>query len=952
MADIRTHIEVRGARQNNLKNIDVDIPRDQLTVITGVSGSGKSSLAFNVIYGEAQRRFLQSVSNFAKSRIGQIKKPKVDAIRGLSPVIAIEQKKGNINPRSTVGTVTDVNDYLRLLFATAGVCRCPVCGQPLAPMTPARIAERLAALPQGSEVGMYTRAPLVYGEDYEFLFARIRERGYRHILLDGKPYDLAEKPYIPGEGETCKVEILLDRFTIRDEIYIQLAKSMEMAVETLEDDVLLRFALPDGCDIELGCPEHRYVLPQLQPYHFSFNAPASACNTCLGVGNSHVVEPRFLAPNQKKSIRQGALNPTLFNANAKNSFRSVILYSLSVRYGFSLDTPFEDYPDSVKDLLYYGSRGELVEMLQPPFLEKRNWIVGRVIPFRGFVRELESQYRNYIRRAGNADAYEPSFVKCAMIEKICPECRGARLKPSRLNVTVGGRNIDELSALSFPELTRFLQALRLPGDDEVTSAIVREITSRLQLLTDIGLHYLCLGRRSDSISGGEMQRIKMSTQISSELMGMLYVIDEPSIGLHPRDADKVIRIMKRLRDIGNTVIVVEHDLTTMRNADYLIEVGPGAGSRGGSIVASGDVSAFLADENSLSAAYLNGRRGIPVPAGRRQPKAYLAIRGASAHNLKHIDVDIPLGVFLCVTGVSGSGKSTLIFETLAKYLEVEKRGVRVVPGDCDSLTGGEALSNVVIIDQSPIGRTSRSNPATYVGVYDRIRTLFAAQPAAEAHGYTPGDFSLAQPNGARCEHCLGMGVIVTNLQFMADIESVCPVCKGDRFSGDGLGILYHGKNIAQVLNMTVEEALDFFADQPLIRHKLSIMHELGLGYLTLGQSATTLSGGEAQRVKLSYELGKIKRGSHNLYIMDEPTTGLHCADIDKLLTSINGLVARGHSVICVEHNMDVIKSADYIIDMGPDGGGAGGTIVATGTPEAVAACEASYTGRYLKEALP
>ncbi|HKM34301.1 MAG TPA: excinuclease ABC subunit UvrA [Lachnospiraceae bacterium] len=953
MSDLRTTIEVVGAKQNNLKDIHVEIPRDKLTVVTGVSGSGKTSLAFDIIYGEAQRRFLKSISNYAKSRIGQLKKPKVDYVRGLSPVIAIEQKKGNNNPRSTVGTVTDINDYLRLLFSTLGTCKCPICGHTLKPLSTARIAESIMSLPQGTPVELYTTVNKIYGEDYPYLFEKIRDKGFRHLLVNGKPYDLAEKSFDLDENKDYHLEILLDRLIVQGEIYLQVTKAIDVAVSALEDDVLIRIGLPEGVSLNLGCPGHHYVLSELQPYHFSFNVPVSSCTTCQGIGSSHVTKPEFLIIHPQKSILKGALHSTLYNPSSSNSYRTILLYSLSQKYGFSMDTPFNEYTEEIKNILFYGTHGEPVDMIQPPYCSKVNWFVGKSMPFKGFVKEVEGWYRNYIHKAGNADAYEPSFVKDAMVESQCPECYGARLKSSRLTVTIGNRNIQELNNMQFPELLSFLEQLNLPEENKVVAdSIIREICSRLQLLIDIGLHYLCLGRRSDSISGGEMQRIKMSTQISSELMGMLYVIDEPSIGLHARDSDKVIDIMKKLRDLGNTVLVVEHDLNTMRNADYLIEIGPGAGTHGGNIVAQGTYDQFNQNPNSLSASYLTGKRSLPIPKKRRHPgEKCIVIMGACENNLHHVDISIPLGLFVCVTGVSGSGKSTLIFETLAKNLEVKKRGVRIVPGKLDEISGCENVSNAIIIDQTPIGRNSKSNPATYTGVYDRIRALFASTTEAIARGYTALDFSLTHPNGTRCEHCFGAGLIVTNLQFMADIETPCPVCKGERFSQDGISIKYNGMNIAEVLSMTVEEAYDFFAEDKLIRHKLNIMKELGLGYLTLGQSATTLSGGEAQRVKLSYELGKIKRGSHNLYIMDEPTTGLHCADIEKLLISIQKLVEKGHSVIVVEHNMDVIKSADYIIDMGPEGGKNGGCVVATGTPEEVARVEASYTGHYLKEAL-
>ncbi len=955
----RDTIEVIGAKQNNLKGITVSIPRDQLTVITGVSGSGKSSLAFDVIYGEAQRRFLESISNFAKSRINQVKKPNVEFVRGLSPVIAIEQKKGNSNPRSTVGTVTDIQDYLRLLFATAGIGACPTCGALLKPVSAGRMAEHIACLPEGSEVELRAPASKIYGEDYPFLFESIRKKGYKNMLVDGQPLDLSEK-FELDEDRTYEMEIILERFTVKPNMYIQIAKMIEAAIVSIEEEILIRIevlscpgGIPAGFYGKYSCPEHHYTLCEMQPFHFSFNTPASACLTCGGIGKSHVVEPRFLVSNPEKSIMKGALKSNLFNPNSKDSYRGAILYSLSQKYGFSLDTPYNMLSDRVRDILMYGTKGEPVEILQPDFAKKRCWIVGRVFPFGGFVKEVENWYRGYIHRSQATESIEPDFIKETMIEKTCPECNGARLKRHRLTVKVAGKNIHQLSSMQLYDLRDFLRALRFEGETaDVAYSVVNELLKRVELLIDVGLYYLNLGRRSDSISGGEMQRIKMSTQISSELMGMLYIMDEPSIGLHPRDSAKVIGIMKQLRDIGNTVIVVEHDLDTMRAADYLVEIGPGPGIHGGEIITTGTVEQLMAEERSVTGAYLAGRRAIRPPMRRRRPNdQYITIQGARENNLKDITVDIPLGVFVCVTGVSGSGKSTLINETLFKQMEVLKKGARIVAGEHDMLLGYGGINHVINIDQSAIGRSSKSNPATYVGIYDRIRDLFACTAEALDKGYRALDFSLTHANGTRCEHCSGDGVIVTNLQFMADIETVCPVCKGARFSQEGLEIKYLGKNIGEVLDMTVEEAKRFFKGDRYLAHKLGIMDELGLGYLKLGQSSTTLSGGEAQRVKLAHELAKIKRGTHNLYILDEPTTGLHLSDIEKLLTSINRLVDSGHTVLIIEHNLDVIKSCDYVIDMGPEGGQQGGYVVAQGTPEEVAKMESSYTGRFLKREL-
>lgn len=953
---IRTNIEISGAKQNNLKNISVQIPRDKLTVITGVSGSGKSSLAFDVIYGEGQRRFLDSISSFAKNRISQLKKAKVDYVRGLSPVIAIEQKKGNKNPRSTVGTVTDINDYLRLLFSTAGVGRCPECGEPLKQLSAAQIAEHISALPTGTVIEL--RAPVykIFGEDYDYTFHILREKGYKNLLVDGNPFSLSEKREL-DENKTYEIELIIDRFTLKQDAYIQLTKSIEAAMIALDEEIIVKVEVIGGVDTEFytdfGCHSHHFTLCEMKPFHFSFNSPASACHTCLGIGMSYVVEPRFLIVSPEKSINKGALRNSVFNVSGKDSYRTVMMYSLSQKYNFSLDTPFRDLPKDIHELLFYGTKGETVEMLQPPFSQKKNWITGKARPFAGFVHELEIWYKHYIRKTSTSEAFEPSFIKDCMIEKVCPECHGARLKNQRLKVTVGGKNIDQLSRIQLPELLHFLQSLRFEENiKEVADSIIREISSRLQLLIDIGLHYISLGRRSDSISGGEMQRIKMSTQISSELMGMLYVMDEPSIGLHPRDSKRVIDTMKKLRDIGNTVIVVEHDLDTIRSADYIIEIGPGPGVHGGNIVATGTLEDIMSEPKSITGQYLSGAAHIPVPKKRRNlGDTFLSIQGARENNLKNVDLDIPLGVFICVTGVSGSGKSSLINEILYKQLKVDKTGARIVSGEHDFLFGAELINSIINIDQSPIGRNSKSNPATYIGIYDKIREIFAMQPEAVARGYKAIDFSLTHANGTRCEHCAGDGIIVTNLQFMADIETICPACKGSRFTNEGLEIKYKQKSIADVLEMTVEEALGFFEDNKYLKHKLGIINELGLGYIQLGQNSTTLSGGEAQRVKLAYELSKIKRGAHNLYILDEPSTGLHLSDIQKLLDCLNKLVNNGHTVLVIEHNLDIIKSADYIIDMGPEGGNSGGYVVAEGTPEQVAKVDTSYTGKFLRTVL-
>ena len=957
--DVRTEIEIIGAKQNNLKNISVNIPRDKLTVITGVSGSGKSSLAFDIIYGEAQRRFLESISNFAKSRINQVKKAKVDYVRGLSPVIAIEQKKGNSNPRSTVGTVTDINDYLRLLFSTAGTGKCPICAYPLKQVTAAQIAERTTScLKPGTVIELCVPVFKIYGEDWNYLLEKIRGKGYKYLKIDSRQINLSEKTELDEEKD-YNIEVIIDTFTVSPNIYMQIAKSIEAAMVALDDDISVKVEVTKGKvpkdfykEFEC-CPKHHFMLCEMQAYHFSFNIPSNACHTCLGIGRSHVVEPRFLVVAPERSIMKGGLKNMIFNPGGKDSYRSAIIYSLAKHFGFSLDTPINELPKTALDVIFYGSKGEAIEWLQPPFSKKQNWIVGRKWPYGGIVNDIMNWYKNFVRNSAKEQSYEPGFINEVMIEKICPECNGSRLKKQRLNITVGGKNIDELSKMQLPDLLGFLQGLIFDSDsEEVAKSIITELSSRLSLLIEIGLHYLSLGRRSDTISGGEMQRIKMSTQISSELMGMLYIMDEPSIGLHSRDSIRVINTMKKLRDLGNTVIVVEHDIETMKNADYMVEIGPGPGIHGGNIIACGTSEDIAKCEESITGHYLSGKSFIPVPNKRRSGSdCYLSIYGARENNLKNINAEIPLGTFVCITGVSGSGKSTLINEVLFKQLEIIKKGARITAGDHDHLFGIENITNVINIDQSPIGRGSKSNPATYIGIYDRIRKIYASTKEAVKRGYREIDFSLKHGGGVRCEHCTGDGILVTNLQFMADIETTCPVCKGERFSKEGLEIIYKGKNIADVLHMTTEEALEFFNDVNYLKHKLGVMNDLGLGYVTLGQSSTTLSGGEAQRVKLAYELAKIKRGMHNLYILDEPTTGLHLADIQKLLYCLNRLVDGGHTVIVIEHHLDVIKSADYVIDLGPEGGNSGGYVVASGTPEKIAECELSYTGKYLKEVL-
>ncbi len=966
---VRETIEVIGAKQNNLKDVDVEIPRDKLTEVTGVSGSGKSSLVFDVIYGEGQRRFLESISNFAKGRINQVRKPDVKFVRGLSPVVSIEQKKGNFNPRSTVGTVTDIQDYLRLLFATVGIGECPVCGHKLEQVNASGMAEHISSLPAGTVVELRAPTSRMPGTDFNDLFDIIRKKGYRHLLVDGKPFDLSEKHQL-DENTNYDMEIIIEQFTLKQGMYIRIAKAIEAAMVALNDDIVIKteiLSFPEKMDqgkaekikhdfySKYYCPEHHYILCELQTFHFSFNTTGSACTTCNGIGKSHIVEPRFLIDNPEKSVNGGCFRQSVLKKDFHKRYVGMVLHSVSIKYDINLNMPFNKLPDEKRNIVLYGPpNGEPIEWIIPPEYQKRyHWMMDKAWQWGGVVGDIYWGYNRWVRRTGDV-TWEPDYIRDVMIETTCPVCNGGRLKKQRLSVTVCGKNIQELSSMQLVNLVDFLRNAKFTGHNaDVADNIAHELIKRLQLLIDVGLYYLNLGRRSDSISGGEMQRIKMSTQISSELMGMLYIMDEPSIGLHPRDSIKVIDIMKMLRDIGNTVIVVEHDLETMRHADFLVEIGPGPGIHGGSIISTGTVPQIIKDKKSMTGAYMSGRRKIVVPKRRRSADLdkCITIGGACENNLKHITVEIPLGVFVCVTGVSGSGKSTLIHDTLYKQIDVNKRQTRIMPGKHEYMLGSEGINNVVNIDQSAIGRSSKSNPATYVGIYDHIRKLFAATSDAVDKGYTAIDFSLTHANGTRCEHCTGDGVIVTSLQFMADIETTCPVCKGARFSEEGLEVKWNGKSIGDVLNMTVEEACDFFGEIKLLKHKLNIMGELGLGYMTLGQSSTTLSGGEAQRVKLAYELAKIKRGNHNLYILDEPTTGLHVADIEKLLVSINKLVDEGHTVLVIEHNLDVIKSSDYIIDLGPDGGDQGGEIVAFGTPEEVAQNKNSFTGKYLAKEL-
>jgi excinuclease ABC subunit A len=953
---MRTTIQIQGARENNLQNVDVEIPRDKLIVVTGMSGSGKSSLAFDTIYAEGQRRLLASMSTFAKRFVGQLKKPDVDFVNGLSPVVSIDQKTVGSNPRSTVGTMTDISDYLRMLFATMGTPHCPLCGEALAIRSPFQMMEHLLSLPKGTEVEVRAPVSKIHGEDYDYLFEQIRVNGYRRARIDGKPCDLGEHIEL-DEEEAHSVEAVIDSFVVGPGIDKQVVTALEHGLNL--GDGLLGFHIVKPKQLSaahkkyydgFGCAKHHLVAGEMQAFQFTFNDPAGACPTCAGIGTAMRVHPSLLVPDPNRTLNEGAF-VTAAMSNSRDSWGGRILYSLAAHYGFSLDTPFKDLAEEHVQVLLYGSKGEQFEVLVPPGAKLGQQHAGKKIKFNGIVNQLEHHYHRY-RKQGTSNAGMDEYLKKVMVEYDCPECGGARLKRARRLVTIEGRNLFEVGEMHLADLREFLKSIKPTARQRaIAETIVREVATRLDLLIAIGLDYLSLNRRSATLSGGESQRIRLSSQIGSGLMGMLYVLDEPSIGLHPKDNVKMIETLKRLRDLGNTVIVVEHDADTIRAADHILEIGPGPGVHGGKVVAEGPLKKILHDGNSLTGQYLSGKKTIGIPAERRPTNGKaIVVRGARQNNLKNLCVTIPLGQFVCVTGASGSGKSSLIHSIVHKRLFSLLYDSRVFAGAHDELTGSEHISDVIDIDQSPIGRSSRSNPATYIGFYDAIRTLFAETEQARQRNFTASTFSF-NVKGGRCEECSGEGTITTQLSFMPDVEVQCPSCKGARYNQDTLEVKYKDKNIAEVLDLSVEEGVAFFADQPTIARKIGVLNELGLGYLKLGHPSTILSGGEAQRVKLAGELGKLKRGKHNLYILDEPTTGLHFADIDRLLQSLNRLVDTGHSVVVIEHNLDVIKTADYVIDLGPEGGHNGGELIACGTPEEIAACKASHTGRFLAELL-
>lgn len=938
-------------------------------MLTGLSGSGKSSLAFETIYAEGQRRFLESLSAYSRKFVAQLKKPDVDFVYGLSPVISIEQKSVSRNPRSTVGTMTDIFDYFRALFAAAGVAHCPRCAHEIPTRTPAQIAERILSLPEGTLIEIDAPTYKVYGEDFAYLFGEIRTKGYRRIRVDDELFDLSDELEL-DEGRDYEIEIVVDTFVVKPAIYKNLVTAIEQGLRVGESFLRFRVlgqATTDDrrpttesqavvhrqssvVNLDLGCPTHQIIMGETLPYYFAFNDPDSACPTCLGLGVYLHVHPDLLVPHKERSVRGGAIIPEAFSYD-KNSWGTRLLYSAAHHYGWSLDTPFAELSPEAVGMLFYGTKGERFPLILPEGATKGHEHVGKLLRYDGIINEIERRYRRY-RREKVAHTWMEEYLKRVMVEQVCPDCHGTKLRRQRFDIKLGGKHIIALGDMTLSELREFLLNLpQVPRNRAAGEQVIKEIIARLDLLLDIGLDYLSLNRKAVTLSGGESQRVRLSVQIGSELMGMLYVLDEPSIGLHPRDNLKMIRTLQRLRDVGNTVIVVEHDEATIRAADCVIEIGPGPGVHGGEVVAQGTLEQLKNNPASLTGEFMSGRRSIPTPATRRTPtKHALLIRGAHENNLRQIDVEIPLGMFVCVTGVSGSGKSTLINEILFKKLQQCFHDTRVLPGAHDAMEGVEHVRDVIDIDQSPIGRTPSSNPATYIGVYDGIRQIFARTAESKRREYTASRFSF-NVKGGRCEECSGQGFVITSLQFMPDVEVICQTCKGARYNQETLEVTYRGKNIAQVLDMPIEEAAAFFHEESLIAHKLGVMRELGLGYLRLGQSSTTISGGEAQRIKLAHELGKIKRGGRNLYILDEPTTGLHLADIQRLLDSLNRLVDAGNSVLVIEHHLDVIKTADWLIDLGPEGGSNGGMVVAAGSPETIAACEQSHTGRYLREVL-
>lgn len=956
---MRKTIKITGASENNLKNIDVEIQRDALTVITGVSGSGKTSLAFDILYSEGQRRLLDSLSAFSRRFIPQPRKAKVESIEGLSPVIAIMQQRTAYNPRSTVGTTTDIYDYLRLLFCVLGEGNCPYCSQRFPIKTVEQITERIQGLPEGTSLEIRAPVTKIYGEDYDYLFTELRGQGFRQIVIGDQHYDTGSNISL-DENEDYPIEVAIDHLVVRgDHLREQLEITCQAALRIGGGFMRFELMSPELNEEkrkkfykDFTCPEHHIGLQALEPYYFSFNDLDSSCRTCRGLGRMFKAQPRLIVVNPKKSLRQGALIENYLVLNTKHPGRYTLLYSLAEHYGFSLDESFEALSEEVKRILFYGTQGEKIKMVQPPDAERASRNVGREIAWEGMVNRIDRWYKQH-REQGNALSNEYHVIRKVMAEVDCPDCGSSRYRKQRLWVTLGGKNINALATIPIGKLFKFLSDLHIPPDKKmVGESVLKELIIRLEMLKNIGVAYLSLDRNINSLSGGEAQRVQLTTQVGSGLMGMMYVLDEPSIGLHPRDSYLIIDTLKRLRDIGNTVIVIEHDLDTIKAADQIIEMGPGPGVAGGIVVAQGTVDDLKNSTETLTGQFLSGTGKIEVPPTRRKPEGgWITIKGARQYNLKNIDIRIPLGLFVCVTGVSGSGKSSLIHDVLFRTLHSRLHDPRLLPGKADEVQGIEQVDSIINIDQSSIGRVITSNPATYLGIFDHIRKLYAQTPLSKERKYTNATFSFnASQGGGRCEECKGSGIIVTPLQFMPDVETVCPACKGQQYNREILEVRWGGLNIAEVLDLTFEEAGAFFEGQSAIQRKVEVLNQLGLGYLQLGQLVTTLSGGEAQRIKLVKELAKLKHG-HKLYILDEPTTGLHLADIQKLLDCLNSLVEAGHSVIVIEHNLELVKTADWVIDLGPEGGDEGGYLVAEGTPEEVATVKGSYTGQFLKEVL-
>lgn len=942
MNKMKQYIKIRGASEHNLKNIDIDIPRNELVVLTGLSGSGKSSLAFDTIYAEGQRRYMESLSSYARQFLGQMEKPNVESIEGLSPAISIDQKTTNRNPRSTVGTVTEIYDYLRLLYARIGIPHCPQCGREIQKQTVDQMVDRIMELSEGTKIQLL--APVVRGKKgrHEKLFERAKKSGYVRVRVDGNLYELTEE-IVLDKNIKHNIEIIVDRLVVRPGIEKRMTDSIENVLSLAEG--LLTVDVIGGEPLQFSqsfsCPDCNISIEEIEPRSFSFNNPFGACPECFGLGYKMEFDVDLMIPDQTLSIAEGAIVVIGWQScTEESSFTRAILNALAEEYQFSLDTPFQDYPEDIKKILIYGTGGKKVKV---HYVGQRGEGFYD-IAFDGLIRSVERRYRETGSETMKAE-YE-SFMRITP----CHECHGQRLKKSALAVTVGDKNIAELTDLSIAKMTEWFQELELTQTQKlIGEQILKEIKARLQFLMNVGLDYLTLSRATASLSGGEAQRIRLATQIGSGLVGVAYILDEPSIGLHQRDNDKLLATLKHLRDLGNTLIVVEHDEDTMFEADYIVDIGPGAGEHGGHIVATGTAKEIMESEASVTGAYLSKRLQIPVPSVRKEPKGWLKVIGAAENNLKNIDVEIPLGVFTCVTGVSGSGKSSLVNEIVYKTLAKKLNRARTIPGKHTSIEGIEQLDKVINIDQSPIGRTPRSNPATYTGVFDMIRDLFAATSDAKARGYKKGRFSF-NVKGGRCEACSGDGILKIEMHFLPDVYVPCEVCGGKRYNRETLEVKYKGKSIYDVLNMTVEEALEFFENVPSIRRKIQTLYDVGLSYIRLGQPSTTLSGGEAQRIKLATELSKRSTGK-TIYILDEPTTGLHFADVHKLTEILERLTSDGNTVVVIEHNLDVIKTADYIIDIGPEGGDRGGTIVATGTPEEIVRNKKSYTGEYLKKHL-